>query len=150
MSRDERSPDRPTRVLLWIGAAWSAALVVAALLVPAYTTGATSSPGPLGTGSPKGPPALSTTATLVQVNGIKVLALVGLPLVVVALVAWALGRRRARGQAGAGPVAWTLTVLVGLFALAGMLTIGIFVLPVAVLLVVACARQVALRPAPRA
>jgi hypothetical protein len=108
--------------LLLPAALWSVGLVVAALLVPVYDTEAGS----------------SVSATLVQVNGMKVLIPVGVPLVVVVLVAAALIYRRSQGKRGAGALAWAFAGLLCLLALVGILTIGIFVLPVAVVVMVVC------------
>jgi hypothetical protein len=77
--------------------------------------------------------------SLVAVNGVKVLVPLGLPLAVVLLVSALLRFRTWRGASGAGALAWSLSVLLDLLALAGVLTIGIFVLPVAALVSVACA-----------
>ena len=115
--------------LLLPAALWSVGLVVAALLVPVYDTGA----------SQPGRSASSVSTTLVQMNGMSVLIPVGVPLAVVGLVAAALGHRRSRGKQGAGVLAWIFAGLLGLLALFGMLTIGIFVLPVAVVVMVVCA-----------
>ena len=115
--------------LLLPAALWSVGLVVAALLVPVYDTGA----------SQPGRSASSVSTTLVQMNGMRVLIPVGVPLAVVGLVAAALRHRRSRGKQGAGVPAWILGGLLGLLALVGMLTIGIFVLPVAVVVIVVCA-----------
>jgi len=118
-----------SRWLLFPAALWSVGLVVAALLVPVYDTGA----------SQPGRSASSVSTTLVQMNGMSVLIPVGVPLAVVGLVAAALGHRRSRGKQGAGVLAWIFAGLLGLLALFGMLTIGIFVLPVAVVVMVVCA-----------
>jgi cytochrome bd-type quinol oxidase subunit 2 len=82
-----------------------------------------------------------TSATLVQVNGFKVLAPVGLPLLAVAVVAFTLWRRRKNETAGARWPAWVVTVLLVGVALLGMLSIGPFIVPVAVLVAVARARS---------
>ena len=90
-------------------------------------------------GEPPGRGPSSVSATLVQVNGMKVLIPVGVPLVVVGLVVAALRYRRSRGKPGAGVIAWASAGLLGLLALAGMVTVGIFVVPVAVVVMVVCA-----------
>ena len=82
---------------------------------------------------------LSLSPSLVAVNGAKVLLPLAAPLSVVVLVSGLLWFRRWRGSSGAGVLAWTLSVLLDLLALAGLLTIGIFIMPVAVLVSVACA-----------
>ena len=105
---------------LTLAAVWSTVLVVAALTL----------------GSP----------TLVQVNGADVLVPVGFPLVATVVVSGALWRRRRRARPGPGPLACVVTGLVWLLVLAGMLSIGIFVAPVLVLLVIACADATSPRP----
>ena len=79
--------------------------------------------------------------TLVQENGLKVLIPVGLPEVGVVVTAAALWRRRRCGRTGPGPVAIGSTVAIGIVSVLGLLTVGPFILPVAVLLAVACARS---------
>jgi len=111
---------RLTRVALTSAAAWSTVLVVAALTF----------------GSP----------TLVQENGPRVLVPVGLPLVASVVVSGALWRRRRRARPGPGPLACVVTGLVGLLVLAGLLSIGLFVAPVMVLLVLACVDATSPRP----
>ncbi len=142
--------DWPTRVLLGTAALWSVGLLIAALTAPAYgSTSASStspsSPSGASTGPMTTPTQLAHTsvsfATLVQVNGFKVLAPVSLPFLATAVVAFALWRRRKKETPGAGWLAWTVTVLLVGVALLGMLSIGPFIVPVAVLVAVACARS---------
>jgi hypothetical protein len=57
------------------------------------------------------------------------------PFLVTLLVASAL---LARSRRAALPFAWALTALLAAFNLVGMLTVGVFVLPVTAALVVAC------------
>ena len=110
------------RSIALVGAlGWSAALIVGACVVPVY-----SSDGPAGRGS----------ATLVGENGAGVIGVVIIPLVVSVVVAAVLNRRSAAPNAG--PVAWTATGLLATFNVLALLSIGIFVLPVTVCLVVAC------------
>lgn len=114
-----------TRSLTLAGAiAWDLALIIGTFVVPVY-----SSDGSAGSGSD----------TLVGVNGTWVAGLVAIPLVVTLLVTSALWRRGAAQTAG--PTAWTITGLLIAFNLLAMLSIGIFVLPVTICLVVACAQQ---------
>jgi hypothetical protein len=82
---------------------------------------------------------LLLSPSLVEVNGEKVLVPLAMPLMVVVMVSGLLWFRARRHVPGAGVAAWSLSVLLDLLALAGILTIGIFVLPVAVLVTVACA-----------
>jgi hypothetical protein len=118
-----------------IAAVWSVALLGAAATLPAYRS---SSPADAPTVA--GPvPVTTSSATLVEENGARVLAVVAIPLVVTGLVALALWRRRRAGRAGAGPFAGVLTAVVVAFCVVGALTIGPFVLPVAGALVAACA-----------
>ena len=105
----------------WVGLVfagfWGLALVIAAVTVPVYSSG----------------------GTLTEVNGDGILAVVAIPLLVTVGVALALRHRYRTGRRGPGVVAPMLTGLVLIFCVLGMLTIGVFVLPVAIALVVACA-----------
>jgi hypothetical protein len=112
--------DRASTMVLVGAGLWGAALLAAAFLLPSGNAGPAVSP------------------TLVQENGLKVLLPTGLPLLSVVLVAGALARRRARGRWGAGPLALGATIVTGALCLLGALTVGPFVVPVAVLLAVAC------------
>jgi hypothetical protein len=109
---------------------WSVAVVVAAMVVPAYSGSGVTSTGAT----------FTTSATLVGENGAGVLAVVTLPAVATLLVWGALHRYCSRGSAWARPAAWALIGLIGLLCLVGVMTIGIFLLPVAVLLGCAAAR----------
>ena len=75
------------------------------------------------------------TETLVGMNGPGVVVVLAVPFLATLLVAAAL---LARSRRVALPFAWGLTALLALFNLLGMLTIGIFILPVTAALVVAC------------
>jgi len=103
--------------------AWAVALVVGAVLVPVYDVEDSSSG--------------SSSATLVGENGLGVLLPVAFPVVVAAVVWVALHRKCSRGSRPAEVVAWVLVGVLLLGCMLAMLTIGIFVLPVAVLLAVA-------------
>ncbi len=111
------SPGHPpagTRRPPWLlpaAGVWSAGLIAAALLV---------------------------TPSLVQVNGAKVLVPVGAPLAVVVLVAVALAVARRRPWRWPTVVAWVLAGILDCLALVGMLTIGVFVLPAAIAVTMAC------------
>jgi hypothetical protein len=78
------------------------------------------------------------TASLVAVNGAWVLGMLAVPLVVTLLVGVALVRRHV-------VVAWLLFAPLAALTMLGMMSIGIFLLPVTVCLFVACltVRQVA-------
>lgn len=121
-----------TRQGEWIALAvafiWSIGLLVAAAVVPVYSGTSETSPG----GHER-----HHTGTLVEVNGSGVLLAVGVPLLATILVSFALLARGA--YKGAGPIAWTLVGLLGAFNVLGMLTIGVFLVPITACLVVACA-----------
>ena len=123
--KPSRKPGRASSVALLGAAIWGLGLVVAGLLVPAYQSTEMSSSGELA----------QTTKTLVGMNGPGVLVVLAVPFLVTLLVASAL---LARSRRAALPFAWALTALLAAFNLVGMLTVGVFVLPVTAALVVAC------------
>lgn len=85
--------------------------------------------------------------TLVEEEGSGILLAVGVPLVATVLVTLALLARGPGSNAGA--LAWTLVVLLGGFNALALLSIGIFLLPTTVCLLVACGLHNAdLEPAP--
>ena len=133
-----RGLPRPVWIILAVAALWGAGLVVAALTV---RTGAVTE-----VGSTNGVTFTRTLpgTTLVGENGPRALIVVSVPLVMV-LVVWAvlMWRRHRRGgpRPGAGPVAWTCAGITVALSVAGMLTIGPFLLPVGGLLCVACALE---------
>lgn len=102
---------------------WGLALIVGALVVPAYSGSASDSAGHVWT----------TTATLVQANGVRVLMPVSVPAVCAVLLWMVLHRRCSRG--GQAALAWALTGLLCAFALVAV-SIGVFVLPLVALLAV--------------
>jgi hypothetical protein len=113
------------RSLALVGAiAWNLILIVGTFVVPVYSGDGTAG---------------RSSDTLVGVNGAWVAGLVAIPLVITLFVTSALWRRRAAQTAG--PTAWTVTGLLIAFNLLAMLSIGIFVLPVTICLVVACAQS---------
>jgi hypothetical protein len=105
---------------------WALALVPAALLVPVYSS---KSSGPGGV--------VESSSTLVAENGAGVLLPIALPAVLAAVVWIALHRVCSRGSVAGRYVAWGLIGLMGAFCLLAAASIGVFVLPVVVLL--ACA-----------
>jgi len=115
------------RISLVIALAWGAGLAVAALVVPVYKSSSVSSSGTVPDGS----------ATLVGVNGWGALLVAVAPLAAAMVTGSALWRRA--GRQGAGVFAWAVTGLLVCFNLLAMLSIGVFVLPVTLALVVACA-----------
>jgi hypothetical protein len=116
-----RTFDIWNRVLLATALVIGVGLIVGAFTVPAYN----------GTVSP----------TLIQENGLGVLAPVSIPFVIALAVSVALLWRHRHRKHGAGVFAWTVTGLLCVFCFLGILTIGVFVLPVAILLIVVCARS---------
>lgn len=121
-------PDRLRRgegIALTIALVWSLAFLVAAATLPFYE-GATESPAGV---------VRHHSATLIEVNGSSVLLIAGIPLLATIVVGLALWQRGSR--VGAGPIAWTSTVLLAGFNLLAMLTIGVFILPVTACLVAA-------------
>jgi len=118
--------DRVSLIALVAGAVWALGLIVSGFLVPVYRSTRESSSGE----------ATHSTETLVGENGSGVVAVLAVPLAVTLAVASSLLLRSHRG---ALPTAWTLTVLLAVFNMLTMLSIGVFILPVTAALVVACA-----------
>lgn len=140
-SRQGREPTGAGRLLgrrsaisLLVAAIWCIGLIVAAATLPAYSSTTTTAGG-------AGSSEVSTTSTetLLEVNGVGVLVVVGLPLVAVGAVATMLALRRRRRRSGAGPVAWTAVGLLAALAILGIMSIGVFIMPAVVLLAIACA-----------
>ena len=115
------------QISLVIALVWGTGLAVATLVVPVYQLSSYSSSGTATDGS----------ATLVGVNGWGALLVTVAPLAAAMVTGWALWRRA--GRQGAGVLAWAVTGLLVCFNLLAMLSIGVFVLPVTLALVVACA-----------
>ncbi|MGI8801519.1 MAG: hypothetical protein ACR2KV_05010 [Solirubrobacteraceae bacterium] len=109
---------------------WALALVAGALLLPAYTGSSSSSGGGVVSTS-------NTSSTLAAQNGPGVLLLVALPVFVSVLVWSALHRKCSLGSRSSGQVAWLLIALLLAFAFVAIASIGLFVLPVALLLAAA-------------
>jgi len=137
MSRADEQPrqalwSRTSAIALTFALVWSTLLLGAALVLPAYSTSSQSASLDTTTGSTTTSTVTNGSATLVGVNGPGVLIVVGIPLVVTLLVGAALAARRRR-------IGWVLTSVLGFFTLLAMLSIGIFILPTSLALVVACA-----------
>ncbi|MFL5909137.1 MAG: hypothetical protein ACJ768_00985 [Gaiellaceae bacterium] len=114
--------------------AWSLVLVAAALVVPVYSGTTQSGSGPR----------ISTSATLVDVNGTQALLVIAVPALLTAIAGIALHRRCTRGSRQATRLAWVAVYVLAAFGILGAASIGLFVLPVAVLLAAAAT----LTPAP--
>ncbi len=123
-SRPELS--RTGTITLVLALAYGALLVLAGFTVPLYSEQSVTSSGDVTNG----------TASLVAVNGLDVLFVLAIPLVITVGVGLALWPQVRRGGL---PLAWTLTGLLVVFTFLAMLSIGVFVLPVTIALVVACA-----------
>jgi hypothetical protein len=116
---DSRRLDRWTALWLGLAALWSLGLVAAGFLVTSYS----SSNGP--------------GLTLIQENGLKVLAILLIPFVGVVVVALALLRRRRLQKPGVGVLVWIVFGLLATLVVLGAFTIGPFIGPVAVFVVLA-------------
>jgi hypothetical protein len=119
---DSRRLDGWTTLWLGLAALWCLGLVAAGFLVTSYS----SSNGP--------------GLTLIQENGLKVLAILLIPFVGVVIVALALWRRRRLEIPGVGVLVWIVFGLLMLLVILGALTIGPFIAPVAVFVVLAITR----------
>ena len=109
---------------LWLGLAafWSLGLIAAGFLVNSYS----SSNGP--------------GRTLIQENGLKVLMPLSVPFVGVAIIALALWRRRRTQRRRIGVLVWIVFGLLALLVMLGAFTIGPFIAPVVVFVVLAITR----------
>jgi hypothetical protein len=98
-------------------AGWAAALLLAAFVAPLYSSEAVDSAGTV----------THSSDTLVGVNGAGIALVIAVPLVAVLLgvVALRLGHRAA---------AWAIVGVLAAFCLVSLLSIGVFVAPVAILL----------------
>jgi hypothetical protein len=126
---------RRGRQAFWLTVAafmWSAALLGAAFLFPAYGSSSASSAGTH----------LSGSLTLVQVNGLWALVPMGAPIVIVSLAWAALYRQCSRGSAVAEFAADVLLALLVVGCFVAIASIGLFIAPAAALL----ARAVAITP----
>jgi hypothetical protein len=116
-------------------ALWGVVLLVGAFTFPAYRGISVTVPCP-------GCPPIerpTETRTLVAMNGPGVLVPVGAPLATAVAAIVLLRSRRVAGSCRAYAAAWVLIVLLWLFTLAAMFSIGVFVLPASVLLTAAAA-----------
>ena len=112
--------DKWTRGWLLASGIYGAGLLVAAFTVSAYSG--------------------TVSQTLVQANGGKVVFIVSIPLVGALLAILTIVARLRHARTGVGIFTWLVVGVLGAFALLGMLTIGPFVAPVPVCLLVAALR----------
>lgn len=103
---------------------WSIGLLLAALLLSSYTGQTVSSDAGV----------TLTTRTFVEVNGLGSLVLVAIPLLACLSVGVALWHRHHHQPAWSGPVAWTGVAVLAIEAALGVATIGLFLIPVVMLL----------------
>lgn len=87
-----------------------------------------------------------TTSTLVEENGLAVVIPLAVPVLLTVLVCVALHLKCSRGQSCGDRIAWAAIAALIVFSLLTALSVGPFVLPVAVLLAAAAALT-PLRPA---
>jgi hypothetical protein len=106
------------------GLVWSVGLVLAALLIGAYSGQTDSSDAGV----------TLTTRSFVQVNGLTALILVAIPALACMIVGAALRHRHDRRSAWSGPVAWAAVAVLAVEAILGIATFGAFLIPVAILL----------------
>ncbi len=106
--------------------------MVAAFLLPVYSSSTTTSAGAH----------FSRSLTLVAVNGLRVLIPVGIPLLLSVGVWVALRLKCSRGGSIAGFVAWGVIAALALGCFVALASIGVVVVPVALLL----ARAAAITP----
>ena len=132
-----KRPFPVTAILVLIAALWSLGLVVSAFLVDVpVRVGAHNL---VRTASGAYTEAAVVPQTYVQKYGIAELLLVGFGLALAIAVAIALRHRAAHGSAGAGRVAWGLSVAGLTLGIVAFVTIAPYTLIVGVLLVLACA-----------
>ena len=104
---------------------WSVALIVGAFVVPVYSgSGASSISGPF-----------STHATLVAQNGLRVLLPISVPAALTLFVWIALHRKCSHNSRAAGVAASAGIAVLAAFNTLAMLSVGIFIVPVTLLLV---------------
>jgi hypothetical protein len=121
---------RGERIALGGAFCWSVLLLIGAYVLPVYQ-------GEVSTQRSNGRVhSRETSATLVEMHGSGALIAVAVPLAATLLVTLAL-LAQDPGQ-NAGPLAWTLVILLGGFNVLALLTIGIFLLPTTICLLVAC------------
>lgn len=101
-----------------------------------------SAPSPTAAVRPAPPTAGVPQITLVEDDGYAVLLLVALPMFASLMVGLLLRTRVAMGSRSAGTVAWILAIIVLAGGVVGFVTflIGLAVVPIGLLLVIACAR----------
>jgi hypothetical protein len=115
------------KLALLVARIYSVAIIVAGFFLPAYTSLSVTSTGEV----------KRVSTTLVGENGFGSVFVLSVPLVLTLAVGVAL-RLHAKRRAMA--VAWTLTGLFAMFNLAGVMSIGLYIIPVTLCLLYACSR----------
>jgi hypothetical protein len=124
---DSSGFDRWTGIWLGCAAVWSLLLILAGFVVKAYS------------GTSTGGVAVPST-TLVHQNGLKVVFILLIPLVGVTIVAATLWYRHRAHKRCVGILGWIVVTLIGFLVLLGAFTVGPFIAPVAIFLLVAALR----------
>jgi hypothetical protein len=106
---------------------WSAFVLASAFWAPAYQGETATSGGTV----------THTSATLVGVNGLRAALLLAVPLVLTLAAVIALHLRCARGSRAGTIAAWLAVGVLGALTLVGAASIGVYVVPTLLLLVVA-------------
>ncbi|MHB1209882.1 MAG: hypothetical protein ACYC1I_09285 [Acidimicrobiales bacterium] len=112
--------DKWTRFWLITSVICGAGLIVAAFTVSAYSG--------------------TVPQTLVQANGRKVILIVAIPLVGALLAIGTIVVRAWRARSGVGIITWLIIGVLGVLTVLGLLTIGPFIAPVPVCLLLAALR----------
>ncbi len=120
MSAGSNGLDNWTRGWLLASVMSGAGLLVASLTVSAYNG--------------------TVSQTLVQANGRKIIFIVAIPLVGALIAIAAILVRLRHARAGVGTFTWLVICVLGAFTFLGMFTIGPFVAPVPVCLLMAAVR----------
>jgi hypothetical protein len=131
-----------TWAALAVAAAWGTGLLVAALLLPVYAS-ESGSVGPDGSLV-----RTSGSATLVEANGAGILVVAAAPLAAAVCVG-ALLAARTRHPA-AGTAAWGVVALLAALAVLGLLSLGIFLVPVVLSLALAASTRPCAHSSPAA
>ena len=82
----------------------------------------------------------TTSETLVQANGPKVVFIIAIPLVGALVAIWTIVARLRSARSGVGVFTWVVVGVLGVLVVLGIFTIGPFVAPVPVCLLVAVLR----------
>lgn len=123
---------RPTLRGAWRGLGMFTRVVFLASVL--YAIGLIVAAGTVSSGDSVSGYGVQASLTLVQENGAKVLLVVAIPLVGSIIVVMSTLVRRRAGRAGVSVVTWTVAGVLILHCIAGILTVGLFSLPVPLLL----------------